>query len=88
MIVDFSKTKTAPVIFEDHPKFSNLFGRIDHQGYMGSLVTDFAMIKPGALHKANGGYLILDARKLLMEPLSGHYNRTKYELNLWSVHSV
>jgi lon-related putative ATP-dependent protease len=70
LMVDFSNTKSAPVIFEDHPNYSNLLGRIDHHAYMGSLVTDFTMIKPGALHKANGGYLILDARKLLFQPYS------------------
>lgn len=68
LMVDFSHKKSAPVIFEDHPIYSNLIGRIDHQAYMGSLVTDFTMIKPGALHKANGGYLILDAQKLLFQP--------------------
>lgn len=68
LMVDFSHAKSAPVIFEDHPNYSNLLGRIDHQAYMGSLVTDFTMIKPGVLHKANGGYLILDARKLLFQP--------------------
>jgi len=67
-MVDFSGKKAAPVIYEDHPNYSNLVGRIDHQAYMGSLVTDFTMIKPGALHKANGGYLIIDARKLLFQP--------------------
>ncbi|MDD5276157.1 MAG: ATP-binding protein [Methylovulum sp.] len=68
LMVDLSDKKSAPVIFEDHPNYSNLLGRIDHQAYMGSLVTDFTMIKPGALHQANGGYLILDARKLLFQP--------------------
>ena len=68
LIVDFSNKKSAPVIYEDHPNYSNLIGRIDHQAYMGSLVSDFTMIKPGALHKANGGYLIIDARKLLFQP--------------------
>jgi len=68
LMVDFSDKKSAPVIYEDHPNYSNLIGRIDHQAYMGSLVTDFTMIKPGALHKANGGYLIIDARKLLSQP--------------------
>ncbi len=68
LIVDFSNKKSAPVIYEDHPNYSNLIGRIDHQAYMGSLVTDFTMIKPGALHQANGGYLIIDARKLLIQP--------------------
>lgn len=68
LMVDFSNKKSAPVIYEDHPNYTNLVGRIDHQAYMGSLVTDFTMIKPGALHKANGGYLIIDARKLLFQP--------------------
>ena len=68
LMVDFSNKKSAPVIYEDHPNYSNLVGRIDHQAYMGSLVTDFTMINPGALHKANGGYLIIDARKLLFQP--------------------
>ena len=70
LMVDFSNVKSAPVIFEDHPNYSKLLGRIDHHAYMGSLITDFTMIKPGALHKANGGYLILDARKLLFQPNS------------------
>ncbi len=68
LIVDFSHKKSAPVVYEDHPNYGNLLGRIDHQAYMGSLVTDFTFIKPGALHQANGGYLILDARKLLLQP--------------------
>ncbi len=68
LIVDLSDKKAAPVIYEDHPNYSNLVGRTDHQAYMGSLVTDFTMIKPGALHKANGGYLLIDARKLLTQP--------------------
>lgn len=70
LMVDFSNKKSAPVIYEDHPNYSNLVGRIDHQAYMGSLVTDFTLIKPGALHKANGGYLIIDARKLLFQAYS------------------
>lgn len=68
LIVSNGKQKTAPVVYEDHPNFSNLLGRIDHQAYMGTLTTDFTMIKPGAFHKANGGYLILDARKLITQP--------------------
>lgn len=63
-------TKSAPVIFEDNPIHQNLIGRIEHLSQVGTLVTDFSMIKPGALHKANGGYLIIDARKLLMQPFS------------------
>ncbi len=62
--------RTAPVVFEDNPIHQNLIGKIEHISQIGTLVTDFSMIKPGALHKANGGYLILDARKLLMQPFA------------------
>jgi lon-related putative ATP-dependent protease len=58
----------APVIFEDMPTYQNLHGRIEHIARMGMLSTHFTLIKPGALHRANGGYLILDARRLLMQP--------------------
>lgn len=68
LMVDFSGKKSAPVVYEDHPNYSNLVGRIDHQSFMGSWVTDFTMIKPGALHQANGGYLVIDVRKLLQQP--------------------
>ncbi|MGJ0483357.1 MAG: Lon protease family protein [Methylomicrobium sp.] len=68
LMVDINHKKSAPVIFEQHPNYGNLIGRIDHQAYMGSLVTDFTMIRPGALHKANGGFLILDMQKLLLQP--------------------
>ena len=63
-------SQSAPVIFEDNPIHQNLIGRIEHLSQVGTLVTDFSMIKPGALHKANGGYLIIDARKLLMKPFA------------------
>ncbi len=60
----------APVVYEDNPTFDRLLGYIEHRAELGALVTDFNMIRPGALHKANGGYLILDARKVLTRPLS------------------
>jgi lon-related putative ATP-dependent protease len=62
--------KGAPVIYEDHPTQPNLSGRIEHLSQFGALVTDFNLIKPGMLHRANGGYLVLDARKLLMQPFA------------------
>jgi lon-related putative ATP-dependent protease len=68
VIIDNSKTKGAPVIFENNPTYPNLIGRVEHFAQMGTLMTDFRMIKAGALHKANGGYLIIDARKLLTQP--------------------
>ena len=60
----------APVVFEDNPTHQNLLGRIEHIPQLGALVTDFTLIKAGALHRANGGYLLLDARKLLAQPFA------------------
>ena len=61
-------TPPAPVILEDNPSLNQLTGRVEHLSQMGTLVTNFTLIKPGALHRANGGYLVLDARRLLAEP--------------------
>ena len=60
----------APVVEERQPTYYNLFGRLDYQPRLGSLVTDFTQIRPGALHRANGGYLILQALDLLQDPRS------------------
>ena len=68
LIVAHDDVAAAPVVFEDLPTHSNLVGRVEYQALMGALLTDFTMIKGGALHRANGGYLLLDARKLLMQP--------------------
>jgi lon-related putative ATP-dependent protease len=60
----------APVVYEDNPTFLNLIGRAEHLAQMGTLVTDFTLLKGGALHRANGGFLVLDVEKLLMQPLA------------------
>jgi predicted ATP-dependent protease len=60
----------APVVEELHPTLRNLVGRIEHVWHRGVLSTDFRRLKAGALHRANGGYLLLDARSLLTEPFS------------------
>ncbi|MEE9216567.1 MAG: AAA family ATPase, partial [Anaerolineales bacterium] len=70
LLVDHGSSESAPVVYEDNPTFQNLLGRIEHTAQLGALITDFSLIKPGALHQANGGYLILDARRLLQEPFS------------------
>ena len=70
LLVDHSQSEASPVVDEDNPTYANLVGRVEHIPQMGALLTDFNLIKPGALHLANGGYLILDARKLLMQPYS------------------
>ena len=60
----------APIVYEDLPGYNNLLGRIEHRAHLGALETDFTMIRPGALHRANGGYLILDALKILIQPFA------------------
>jgi lon-related putative ATP-dependent protease len=60
----------APLIEELHPTLGNLVGRIEHLSRQGVLVTNFRLIKAGAMHRANGGYLLLDARNVLMEPFA------------------
>ncbi len=68
LLVDNSNTVGAPVVFENHPSYHNLMGRAEHESRMGTLVTHFTLVKPGALHQANGGYLVLDALKVLQQP--------------------
>ena len=70
IVVDHGQSEGAPVIYEQNPTFANLFGRLEHVAQMGALLTDFTLIKPGAVHQANGGYLILDSRKLLLQPFA------------------
>ncbi|SDF78256.1 Lon protease family protein [Thalassobaculum litoreum] len=60
----------APVVIEDHPTLGRLVGRIEYRAQMGSMLTDFTLIRPGALHCANGGYLLIDALKLLQQPFA------------------
>ncbi|PAB60755.1 Lon protease family protein [Anaeromicrobium sediminis] len=65
VFVDNSKEIGAPVVLVDNPNYSNLVGKIEYENEQGTLKTDFTMITPGAIHKANGGYLILQANDLL-----------------------
>ena len=69
-LFDNSTCLGAPVIFEYSPTYYNLFGRIDYKARVGTLTTDLTMVKPGALHRASGGYLVLQARDVMMSPLS------------------
>lgn len=68
VLVDHGQSEHAPVVYEDNPTYSNLLGRVEHLSQLGALVTDFHLIRPGALHRANGGYLLMDARSLLTQP--------------------
>ncbi|WP_456400339.1 Lon protease family protein [Mesoaciditoga sp.] len=70
IIVDNSETKGAPVIEEFNPTYANLFGKVEYYSTMGTLQTDFRFIRPGIVHKANGGFLILNAEDILRSPFS------------------
>ena len=68
IIVGHSLDAQAPIIYEPNPTYQNLFGRIEYTNVHGSVFTNYRMIRPGALHRANGGYLLLDADQLVEQP--------------------
>jgi lon-related putative ATP-dependent protease len=70
LLVDHSQSEGAPVVYADLPTHQHLVGRVEHRAQQGALSTDFHLIRPGALHRANGGYLMLDVRKVLMQPFA------------------
>lgn len=70
LIIDNRETKGAPVVVEPHPKYYNLLGRIDYESNMGVVTTDFTKIKPGSIHAANGGYLIINMSDIAKSPES------------------
>lgn len=70
VLIDHTDRNGAPLIFLDHPILTNLIGRIDRQQQYGALITDFNMIKAGALHEANGGFLVIEAKDLLNQTSS------------------
>lgn len=68
VLVDNSPVEGPPIVIEHHPTWSALFGKIERKAFMGTYVSDHSMLKAGALHLANGGYLILNARDVLLSP--------------------
>lgn len=70
VLVDNEKLEAAPIIVELNPNYNNLFGKIERESVMGTLVTNFSLIRSGSLHHANGGYLILPVDELLRSPFS------------------
>lgn len=68
LLVSREPDEGAPVVYEQNPTFQNLFGHVDFATFQGSTYTSYRLIRPGALHKANGGYLLLEAEKLLNQP--------------------
>ena len=70
LIVDTTGSDGTPIVTIDHPTYNNLIGRVDHIARLGTLLTDYRLIKGGVLHRANGGYLLIDAAKLLVQPFA------------------
>lgn len=70
LIVNNADAIGAPFVYENFPSHRSLLGSVENMAMMGALITDFSLIKAGAIHRANGGYLILDAEQLLMQPYS------------------
>jgi lon-related putative ATP-dependent protease len=70
VIVDNSQQHGAPVVFEPNPTYGNLLGRMEHRSEFGALVTDFTQLKAGCLHRANGGYLVVEMRGLATNALA------------------
>lgn len=68
LVVGHHTNGGAPVVHEPHPSYDNLFGRIEYTPEQGALITSYRHIRSGALHRANGGFLLLEAEKLLGEP--------------------
>jgi lon-related putative ATP-dependent protease len=68
VLVDHRDAAGAPVVYEENPTYDNLIGRIEHRAELGALVTDFSLIRAGGIHRANGGYLVLEAHRLLQAP--------------------
>jgi lon-related putative ATP-dependent protease len=70
LLIDCTETETAPVVYESNPTPQHLFGSIEKEAVFGALTSDFTMIRPGSVHRANGGYLVFDFDDLLLYPLS------------------
>jgi predicted ATP-dependent protease len=70
LLVDHAEARGAPVVVDRSPTYYNLTGRIDYRSTFGSMVTDFRHIKAGALHRANGGFLVLHAAEVLRTPFA------------------
>jgi len=69
LFIDNSNTEGAPVIMDSNYSYHNIFGKLEYENYYGSLKTDYTMLKPGLLHKANGGYIVFQIHDLITNPL-------------------
>ena len=88
VLIDNKETTGAPIVYEDNPAYPKLTGRVEYESRMGTLVTDFSHIKPGALHTANGGYLLLDVLELLRQPFAWDALKRILYANKISIQSI
>ena len=70
VVVSHEQSRGAPIVYESNPSYQNLVGRVEHVSQFGTLSTDFTMIRAGAMHAASGGFLVLDAERLLLQPFA------------------
>ncbi|MBQ4861704.1 AAA family ATPase [Pseudoalteromonas sp. MMG013] len=68
ILIEYKDGDAAPVVYEPNPTFGNIFGKVEYAASQGNLITSYRSIQAGALHRANGGYLIMDAEKVLANP--------------------
>ena len=88
LFVDNSQTEGAPVIMDSNYSYHNLFGKLEYENYYGTLKTDYTMLKPGLLHKANGGYIILQANDLLQNGFSYEALKKAIRMKLLSIENA
>lgn len=90
LIVNNNETMAegAPVVYEDYPLYQNLFGKVEYTSTLGAYTTDFSLIKEGSLHRANGGYLVVHARDVLMQPFSWEALKRSLRLRQIKIESI
>jgi len=88
LMIDNHETQGAPVAQETNPKYYNLFGKIEYESNMGAVTTDFTKIKPGSLHAANGGYIIINMSDIMRNPESWDALKRAMKTNSISIENV
>ena len=88
VVISREPGSAPPIVREEHPAYAHLVGRVEHRAHMGTLSTDFTLIRAGALHRANGGYLVLDAARVLTEPFAWQGLKQALESGVIKIESI
>ena len=88
VVISREPGSAPPIVREEHPAYAHLVGRVEHRAHMGTLSTDFTLIRAGALHRANGGYLVLDAARVLTEPFAWQGLKQALESGVVKIESI